>query len=178
MSIDPMIARELYDPSPKKRKKVKVRRVRKMKKGKVKSKSKGKAVKRAVAAPKRWMSAMIRGIRRSSDVRDPVRIVKDIWKRLPGQKKLSIISKEKKGHRFVYDLPLPDDHKTRGVGTVRVVKPFKLAEVQVNVTPSSFEKIKRTRQFQNMRRQDGTVALVKRCKSKKGNCNIFVDKAR
>lgn len=131
------------------------------------------------AAPRRWMSAMIAGIRKSSDVRDPEQIVRNIWKRLPASKQAQIVSQDAAGKPFRYDLPLPDDHPTRcPAGTVRVVDPFNLAEVQVNVSPQHFKALEDTKMFERMKRNDGTTALVKRCKSQKGNCNIFIDKEK
>ena len=130
-------------------------------------------------APRRWMSAMIAGIRKSSDVRDPEQIVRNIWKRLPASKQAQIVKQDAAGTPFRYDLPLPDDHPTRcPAGTVRVVDPFNLAEVQVNVSPQHFKALDNTRMFEHMKRNDGTTALVKRCKSSKGNCNIFIDKEK
>uniref|UniRef100_A0A6H2A170 Uncharacterized protein n=1 Tax=viral metagenome TaxID=1070528 RepID=A0A6H2A170_9ZZZZ len=130
-------------------------------------------------APRRWMSAMIAGIRKSSDVRDPEQIVRNIWKRLPASKQAQIVKQDAAGTPFRYDLPLPDDHPTRcPAGTVRVVDPFNLAEVQVNVSPHHFKALDNTRMFEHMKRNDGTIALVKRCKSSKGNCNIFIDKEK
>jgi hypothetical protein len=119
---------------------------------------------------------MLKGIKNSSDVQDPGKIVRNIWKRLTPKKRAEIIVKSKNGSSFVYDLPPPEDHSTRGSGTVRVVKPFDLAEVQVNVSSKDYDELKKTGEFDIMKRQDGTLALVKRCKSQAGNCNIFVDK--
>jgi hypothetical protein len=126
--------------------------------------------------PKHWLYAMIEGIKKRSDVRNPASIVASIWRRLSPGKRADIRRKEEKGASFKYDLPLPEDHATRGSGTVRIVKPFKLAEVQVNVPAGAYERILNSRLFQRMRRNDGSIALVKRCKSNSGNCNIFVDR--
>lgn len=126
--------------------------------------------------PKNWFHAMLEGIRKRSDVRNPASIVGSIWRRLSPRKRAEIKRRELKGEKFAYDLPLPEDHATRGSGTVRVVKPFKLAEVQVNVPGQAYSRILKSRLFQRMKRQDGSIALVKRCKSNQGNCNIFVDR--
>ncbi|SNQ62051.1 zincin-like metallopeptidase domain-containing protein [Candidatus Methanoperedens nitratireducens] len=126
--------------------------------------------------PKNWFYAMVEGIRKRSDVRNPAAIVASIWRRLSPGKRLEIKRKEEKGASFRYDLPLPEDHATRGTGTVRVVKPFNLAEVQVNVPRAAYDQIRRSRLFQSMKRQDGNVALVKRCKSPQGNVNVFIDR--
>lgn len=126
--------------------------------------------------PKNWFRAMYEGIRKRSDVKNPASIVGSIWRRLSPGKRADIRRKEEKGISFKYDLPLPEDHATRGSGTVRVVKPFSLAEVQVNVPRAAYERILGSGLFQRMKRNDGSIALVKRCKSKSGNCNIFVDR--
>lgn len=126
--------------------------------------------------PSGWFKAMYEGIRKRSDVRNPGKIVRDIWKRLSPRKKAQIKSQAAKGKPFKYDLPLPEDHPTRGIGTVRIVMPFNLGEVQVNVSPKAYARILKSGLFERMRRQDGTIALVKRCKSKAGNCNIFIDR--
>ena len=119
---------------------------------------------------------MTEGIRTRSDVRDPEAIAQSIWHRLSPRKRAEIKRKEEKGASFKYDLPLPEDHVTRS-GTIRIVEPFKLAEVQVNVSPAAFTGIEKSGVFKKMKRQDGTTALVKRCKSKSGNCNIFIDRS-
>lgn len=126
--------------------------------------------------PKNWFRAMYEGIRKRSDVRNPASIVASIWRRLSPGKRADIRRKEEKGESFRYDLPLPEDHATRGSGTVRVVKPFRLAEVQVNVPRAAYDRILGSGLFQSMKRNDGSTALVKRCKSNSGNCNIFVDR--
>lgn len=126
--------------------------------------------------PKNWFKAMYEGIRKRSDVRNAASMVVSIWRRLSPGKRAEIKRKEEKGASFKYDLPLPDDHATRGSGTVRVVKPFKLAEVQVNVPGGAYDRIRKSGMFQTMKRNDGSTALVKRCKSNSGNCNIFVDR--
>ena len=129
--------------------------------------------------PSAWMVAMISGIRKSSDVRNPAKIVQNIWKRLSAGKQAEIRRRDAAGEQFQYDLPLPDDHPTRGPeGTVRVVDPFNLAEVQVNVSPRHYKALQKSKMFQRMKRNDGSIALVKRCKSTKGNCNIFIDKVK
>lgn len=125
---------------------------------------------------KTWFKAMVEGIRKRSDVRNPASIVASIWRRLSPSKRAEIKRKEAAGEKFAYDLPLPEDHATRGTGTVRVVKPFKLAEVQVNVPREAYNRILGSGLFQRMKRNDGSIALVKRCKSNQGNCNIFVDR--
>ncbi len=128
--------------------------------------------------PKRWFYAMLSGIQKRSDVspESAKRIVADIWHRLTPKKRADIKAREIKGEKFAYDLPLPQDFDTRGAGTVRVVKPFKLAEVQANVSHTAFARMERSGLFEKMKRQDGTTALVKRCKSRRGNCNIFIDR--
>ena len=125
---------------------------------------------------KHWFRAMYEGIRKRSDVRNPASIVASIWARLKPSKRAEIKRKEEKGASFKYDLPLPEDHATRGSGTVRVDKPFKLAEVQVIVPAGAYDRILGSGLFQRMKRNDGSTALVKRCKSNSGNCNIFVDR--
>ena len=127
--------------------------------------------------PKNWFYAMLRGIQKGSDVRDPGAIVGSIWKRLSSSKKAEIKRRELKGERFKYDLPLPEDMATRGTGTLRMVKPFKLAEVQVNLSIRDYLHALKSGLFSRMKRGDGTTALVKRCKSNKGNVNVFIDKA-
>ncbi len=126
--------------------------------------------------PSRWYEAMVRGIKKSSDVRNPYAIVKSIWAKLSPSKRLEIKQREAKGERFHYDLPLPDDRVTKGQGTLRMVKPFKLTEVQVNISPKDYLAALHSGLFQKMKREDGSIALVARCKSQKKNCNIFVDK--
>ncbi len=126
--------------------------------------------------PKNWFNAMVEGIRKRSDVRNAASIVVSIWRRISPSKRAEIKVREEKGKQFRYDLPLPEDHATRGSGTVRVVKPFKLAEVQVNVPGQAYARILKSGLFQKMKREDGSIALVKRCKSNSGNCNIFVDR--
>ena len=128
--------------------------------------------------PKSWTVAMISGIAKRSDVSriHAAKLVKDIWSRLSKRKQVQIAKKAITGKKFTYDLPLPEDHSTKGSGTVRVVKPFDLAEVQVNVSRKAYQALHKTGMFQRMRRQDGSIALVKRCKAKSGNVNIFVDR--
>lgn len=126
--------------------------------------------------PERWFAAMKQGIDKKSDVRNPYAIVRNIWARLTPKKRAEIRAREAKGERFKYDLPLPDDRSTRGVGTLRMVKPFKLAEVQVNLSLKDYIAALKSGLFSKMKRQDGTTALVARCKSDKKNCNIFIDK--
>ena len=128
--------------------------------------------------PKNWFAAMYQGIKKRSDVKDVGAVVGSIWKRLSSAKRASIKARETKGERFKYDLPLPDDRATRGTGTLRMVKPFKLAEVQVNISAKDYLAALKTGLFSKMNRNDGTIALVKRCKSPSGNANIFVDKIR
>lgn len=125
--------------------------------------------------PRRWFYAMLQGIKKRSDVSDPAAVVGGIWRRLSAKKRAEIKRREAKGERFVYDLPLPQDCATKGTGTVRMVKPFNLAEVQVNVSRACYAALQKSRLFQRMKRQDGSTALVKRCKSRRGNSNIFVD---
>lgn len=160
MKLDKEISRQLYDPGRRKRS--------------------GKSRSFTGRPPKRWFDAMLSGIRKRSDVspQSAKRIVADIWYRLTPKKRAQIKAREIKGEKFTYDLPLPEDFGTRGAGTVRVVKPFHLAEVQTNVSPADYARILRSGQFERMKRQDGTIALVKRCKSQRGNCNIFVDRRR
>jgi len=126
--------------------------------------------------PERWFAAMKAGIDKRSDVRNPYAIVKNIWARLTPAKRAEIRAREAKGEYFKYDLPLPDDRSTRGVGTLRMVKPFKLAEVQVNLSLTDYLAALKSGLFSKMKRQDGTIALVARCKSENKNCNIFIDK--
>jgi len=131
----------------------------------------------AQSAPTRWKEAMVQSINKSSDVRNPWAIVNNIWLRLSPKTKAQIRARERKGEHFKYDLPVPDDRATKGTGTLRMVKPFNLGEVQINLSARDYADALRSGLFQTMKRQDGTTALVKRCKSDKGNCNIFVDKS-
>lgn len=163
MKLDKQIAEQLYDPRCSKRS-------CRHKKNKNNKKTK------LLTPPKSWFNAMVKGIQKRSDVRNPASIVRSIWRRLSPIKRAQIRNKDAKGEQFTYDLPLPEDHATRGTGTVRVVKPFDLAEVQVNVPAEDYEQIRSSGMFQRMKRNDGTIALVKRCKSRSGNCNIFVDR--
>ncbi len=126
--------------------------------------------------PKRWFYAMRNGLESRSDVKNPSAIVGNIWKKLTPQKRANIKARELKGEHFKYDLPLPDDRATRGTGTLRMVKPFKLAEVQVNLKISDYLAALKSGLFSKMKRNDGSTALVARCKSATKNCNIFVDK--
>lgn len=151
--IDKEISGKLYDP-----------------------KRKMKCKQRICQIPKNWFKAMYEGIRKRSDVRNPSSIVASIWRRLSPSKRAEIRRKEEKGRSFKYDLPLPEDHATKGAGTVRLVKPFNLAEVQVNVKNDVYDRILRSGLFEKMKRNDGSIALVKRCKSSSGNCNIFIDR--
>ena len=128
--------------------------------------------------PKAWAEAMYTGIKKSSDVRDPCKIVKAIWSKLSEGKKDAIRKQAAAGKTFIYNLPLPDDRPTRGTGTIRTVKPFNLGEVQINVSGKDFDDLKKSGLYDTMKREDGSLALVKRCKSGAGNCNIFVDKMR
>ncbi len=125
--------------------------------------------------PRRWFDAMVKGIKARSDVRNPYAVVNNIWNKLTLAKKASIKAREAKGEQFKYDLPLPDDRVTRGAGTVRMVKPFKLVEVQVNLSVKDYLAALKSGLFSKMKRNDGTTALVARCKSKEGNVNAFVD---
>ena len=147
--MDKEIAEQLYDPKTKK-----------------------------LRMPKTWTAAMINGIAKRSDVSriQAAGLVRDIWHRLSKRKQVQIAAKALTGKKFTYDLPLPEDHSTKGSGTVRVVKPFDLAEVQVNVSRKAYNALVKSGLFQRMRRQDGSIALVKRCKAKGGNVNIFVDR--
>jgi hypothetical protein len=122
-----------------------------------------------------WARAMLKGIRKSSDVKSPEKIVTTIWSRLSPTKQAQIRQEEAKGKPFRYDLPLPEDYATHGTGTLRLVKPFKLVEAQVNVSKEDLDEIKRSGITKTMRRNDGTLAQVSRCKSKEGNTNIFID---
>lgn len=125
--------------------------------------------------PVKWFYAMLKGIKHGSDVANPAAIVSSIWQRLSPSKRAEIKAKEARGGTFKYDLPLPEDMQTRGTGTLRIVKPFKLAEVQVNLSVKDYLHALKSGLFSRMKRGDGTTALVKRCKSDKGNCNIFLD---
>lgn len=127
-------------------------------------------------APRRWFEAMVHGIDERSDVQDPERIVRDIWRRLSPVKKAKIKIQDATGKKWKYDLPLPADNPTIGKGVIRTVQPFKLAEVQANVTGQTYDEVEATGLFERMKRNDGSIALVKRCKSDKGNCNIFLDR--
>lgn len=126
--------------------------------------------------PKRWFYAMRDSIAKSSDVKNPSAIVGNIWKKLSPKKRAEIKARELSGERFKYDLPVPDDRVTHGTGTLRMVKPFNLAEVQVNLSLKDYLAALRSGLFSKMKREDGTIALVARCKSAIKNCNIFVDK--
>ncbi len=126
--------------------------------------------------PRRWFDAMVKSIKVRSDVRNPYAIVNNIWAKLTPTKKASIKAREAKGEPFKYDLPLPDDRATRGTGTLRMVRPFRLAEVQVNLSIKDYLAALKSGLFSKMKRSDGTTALVARCKSENKNCNIFVDK--
>lgn len=125
--------------------------------------------------PKKWFTAMLKGIISRSDVKDAGAVVGNIWKRLTPRKRMEIKRRELKGESFQYDLPLPQDVPTKGIGTLRVVKPFNLVEAQVNVSARDMAAMKRVRIFSAMKRNDGTIAQVARCKSKDKNVNIFVD---
>lgn len=126
--------------------------------------------------PRRWFDAMFKGIKTRSDVKNPYAVVNSIWTKLTPAKKASIKAREAKGEQFKYDLPLPDDRATRGTGTVRMVKPFKLAEVQVNLSIKDYLAALKSGLFSKMKRNDGTTALVARCKSPEKNVNVFIDK--
>jgi len=126
--------------------------------------------------PKKWYEAMVLGIKRSSDVRNPYAIVSNIWRSLSASKRAELQSRAKKGEAFKYDLPLPQDKATKGTGTLRMVKPFNLAEVQVNLSVKDYLSALKSGLFSKMKRQDGSTALVARCKSKEKNCNLFIDK--
>jgi len=131
----------------------------------------------ATRPPKRWFEAMRKGIATQSDVKNPAGIVRRIWDKLSPSKRLQIKRRETAGEPFKYDLPLPDDKSTVGIGTVRIVKPFKLAEVQVNLRVKDYLDALKSGIFSRMKRNDGTTALVARCKSADKNVNVFVDKA-
>ncbi|MDD5616318.1 MAG: hypothetical protein PHH85_08970, partial [Candidatus Methanoperedens sp.] len=121
-----------------------------------------------------WYEAMVLGIKKRSDVRNPYAIVKNIWARLPAHTQRDIIAREKSGERFHYDLPLPDDRATHGTGTLRMVKPFNLAEAQVNVSKKDMKAVKKSGIFRPMKRDDGSICQVARCKGARP-VNIFVD---
>lgn len=125
--------------------------------------------------PRRWFDAMVKGIKARSDVRNPYAVVNNIWNKLTPAKKTSIKAREAKGEQFKYDLPLPDDRATKGIGTVRMVKPFKLVEIQVNLSIKDYLAALKSGLFSKMKRNDGSTALVARCKSNAGNVNAFVD---
>lgn len=127
--------------------------------------------------PTRWFEAMKKGIAKGSDVRDPAAVVTALWRRLSPVKRAEIKAREAAGKSFRYDLPLPQDATHKG-GIIRVVKPFKLAEAQLDVTDKTYKDLERTGIFKPMRRQDGSTALVVRSKSPQGNANIFVDRRR
>jgi len=124
--------------------------------------------------PAKWFEAMVKGIKNSSDVRNPYAIVKNIWLKLSPATKADIKRREAAGEQFKYNLPLPDDRVTKGEGTLRMVKPFKLAEAQVNVSKKDFEAVKKSGIFRPMKRQDGSICQVARCKGERP-VNIFVD---
>lgn len=129
--------------------------------------------------PQRWYEAMVKGIRKSSGG-NPYAIVKSIWSKLSPSGKAKIRAREAKGEHFKYNFPLPVDKPTKGIGTVRIVKPFNLAEVQVNLSVKDYLTALSSGIFSKMKRGDGTTVLVARCKSdrpKERNVNIFVDKA-
>ncbi len=185
--VDKAIQEQLFDPKKVKKSKGKSKKVQSKSKPSKSKRHEGKdhhhshvkifdpVTKSKI--PSRWYEAMVRGIKKSSDVRNPYAIVKSIWAKLSPSKRLEIKHREAKGERFHYDLPLPDDRATRGIGTLRMVKPFKLTEVQVNISPKDYLAALHSGLFQKMKREDGSIALVARCKSQKKNCNIFVDKA-
>lgn len=126
--------------------------------------------------PKKWFYAMLEGIRKRSDVRNPAAIVGNIWRKLKPSKRLEIKRREATGEHFRYDLPLPEDATTKGSGTLRMVKPFNLVEAQVNLSLKDYISALKSGLFSKMKRQDGSTALVARCKSDNKNVNIFVDK--
>ena len=131
---------------------------------------------RLLDPPKRWLAAMAEGIRKRSDVKNPIQTAKNIWERLKPASKQDIINRAKKGETFKYNLPLPDDRETHGTGTLRMVKPFKLVEVQANINAKDFADAQRSGLFRSMKRNDGSTCQVARCKSREGNVNVFVDK--
>lgn len=124
--------------------------------------------------PTAWYDAMVLGIKKSSDVRNPYAIVKNIWAKLSSATRQDIIKRVAKGERFNYNLPLPDDRVTKGQGTLRMVRPFKLAEAQVNVSKKDMEAVKKSGIFRPMKREDGSICQVARCKGERP-VNIFVD---
>ncbi len=132
-------------------------------------------IKTYAGIPARWYEAMVKGIKNRSDVRNPYAIVKNIWLRLPAHTKQDIKRRAAKGEAFKYNLPLPKDLPTHGTGTLRMVKPFKLAEAQVNVNKKDMQAVRKSGIFKPMKRQDGSTCQVARCKSGKGNVNIFAD---
>jgi len=125
--------------------------------------------------PQTWYNAMVTGIKKSSDVRNPYAIVKNIWAKLSSQVRQDITQRAAKGERFNYNLPLPDDRVTKGQGTLRMVGPFKLVEGQVNISKKDMAAVKKSGLFKSMKREDGSICQVARCKSEKGNVNIFAD---
>lgn len=126
------------------------------------------------APPARWLQAMTQGLMKTSDIPESEARVhaRRIWEKMPSGDR-----RKARWDAKAYDLPLPLDRTHRG-GIIRVVKPFNLAEAQIDVSPQTFEILARTGIFQRMRRGDGTIGLVKRAKSNKGNVNIFVDRRR
>jgi len=128
--------------------------------------------------PRQWFDAMRDGIRRSSKASNPnpTAVTMNIWKRLSPEKRKEIIRLSANGKIYKYNLPVPDDKKTKGAGTLRLVKPFRLAEVQVNVSSNDMKDVIESGIFKTMKRADGTICHVARCKSKDRNVNIFVDK--
>lgn len=138
------------------------------------SASRKPTIKLVSGIPKTWFAAMVTGIKRSSDVRNPYQIVMNIWKRLPVHTQADTRRRAAKGEVFKYDLPLPKDLATRGTGTLRIVKPFKLAEAQVNLTAKDMAVVKASGIFRPMKRADGSTCQVARCKGIHP-VNIFVD---
>jgi len=129
------------------------------------------------AKPSKWFDAMVKGIKRSSDVKNPYAIVKRIWANLSIEKKRNILKREASGEVFKYNLPLPDDRETKGIGTLRMVKPFNLVEAQVNLSTKDMEAVKKSGIFSPMKREDGSTCMVARCKGK-NPVNVFVDELR
>lgn len=127
-----------------------------------------------IAKPSQWFDAMVKGIKRSSDIKNPYAIVKRIWDNLSPAKKRDILKREASGEVFKYNLPLPDDRKTTGTGTLRMVKPFNLVEAQVNISKKDMAAVKKSGIFSPMKREDGSTCMVARCKGK-APVNIFVD---
>jgi len=175
----------LYDPASKKRialNKLKAKAKARAKHTKYHDPAPAKSMKKSTIGksnmriPKRWFLAMVKGINKRSDVKNAGQIVSNIWKRLTPATQAKFRAREAKGEAFKYDLPLPKDFPTKGTGTVRVVEPFNLGEVQVNVSKSDYDHLKSTGEFDIMERNDKSLCLVKRCKSDKGNVNMFVDK--